>query len=188
MHADKVVLYAPQQFPHQQGLTCGEFNLMGILNAFGLEYKQLERLRPRIRLWGYSFIRDIADLLEAHGLSAPVHHANHLGDGEKIELLKGHLDRDQPVLAAIGNGHLSRGRYYPLARLFLGHFITLYGYSDHQQQFYVYDPYLKGPFPGDIPVGNEIRSYEQLLRDWRGPMYYRFIGMDHVYIPVSAGR
>lgn len=159
---------------------------MGILEAFGLDYHKPERLRARIRLWGYSFIQDIADRLEAHGLSAPVRHAQHLTDQEKLARLKNHLDQDQPVLMAIGNGHLSRGRYVPLASIFIGHFITLYGYSDHERHFYVYDPYLKGDYPGEIPAGNEVRSFDQVLCDWRGPFYYRFIGMDHVYIAASV--
>jgi hypothetical protein len=183
---DKVVRYTPQEYPHQQGLTCGEFNLMGILAAFNLDYHKPERVRLRIWLLGYSFIQDIADRLEAHGLSAPVRHANHLSDDNKLDLLKSQLDQDQPVLMAIGNGHLNRGRYVPLARFFLGHFITLYGYSDRERRFYIYDPYLEGDYPDEIPVGNEIRSYDQLLRDWRGPFYYRFIGMDHVYIAASV--
>lgn len=161
---------------------------MGVLAAFNLDYNRPNHLRQRVRLWGYSFIEDIAERLEAHGLSAPVRHANHLPDVEKINLLINHLAQDQPVLMAIGNGHLGRGHYVPFVSYFVGHFITLYGYAHHQERFYVYDPYLQGDYPGEIPVGNEVRSYTQLLRDWRGPFYYRFIGMDHVYIPVSAGR
>jgi hypothetical protein len=185
MKADKVVSYFPREYPHQLGLTCGEFNLMGIVDAFDLDYQQLERPRLRIRMFGFSFIQDIVERLQAHGLSAPVRLANRLSDREKLALLKDHLDQDQPVLIAIGNGHFSRSRFAPVARYFVGHLITLFGYSDHHRCFYVYDPYLAGPYTGDIPVGNEVRSYEQLLWDWQGPFYYRFIGMDHVYVPVS---
>jgi hypothetical protein len=139
-----------------------------------------------MRLFGYSFIRDISDHLEAHGLSAPVRHAHRLPGHERIELIKGHIRRDQPVLVAIGNGHLRRGVYSPLARRLVGHFITVYGYSDSRECFFVYDPYLEGSYPGEIPVGNEVRSFEEFLRDWRGPLYYKWIGMDHVYL--AAGR
>jgi hypothetical protein len=183
-----IVRHAPEHYPRQEGLTCGEANLKGILAGFHIPYKPPESLRLRIRLFGYSFIKDISELLEIHGLSAPVRHANHLADQEKLKVIKRHLDNDQPALLAIGNGYLRRGVYTPLARYFIGHFITIYGYSDNDRVFYVYDPYLEGSFPGEIPVGNDTRTFNELLRDWQGPLYYKLIGMDHVYIPAGINE
>ena len=91
-----------------------------------------------------------------------------------------------PVILAIGNGHLSRTRDSALARALLGHFITIYGYDAERDVFFVYDPYLRGNPTGPVPAGNVERTSEEILRDWRGPFYYRFIGMDHVFLPVSA--
>ena len=184
-NGDIVVGHPPKHYPRQEGLTCGETNLKAILDCFNISYKPPKALRLRIRLLGYSFIQDISDLLEAHGVSAPVLHASHHTDQERLEIIKGHIGSDQPVLLAIGNGFLHRGVYSPLARCFVGHFITIYGYSNDARIFYVYDPYLEGSYSGKIPVGNDTRTFSQLLRDWRGPFYYRFIGMDHVYVPAG---
>jgi hypothetical protein len=181
-----VVEHAPKDYAHQQGLTCGEFNARAILEGFGIRYDPPQIPRPRVRLFGYSFVEDISALLVKHGLSAPVRRASHLDDAQRIQIIKEHLDADQPILLAIGNGHLRRGVYSPIARWFIGHFITLYGYHDRAQVFYVYDPYLGGPYPEPLAVGNEVRTFNELLRDWQGPFYYRFIGMDHVYIPAGA--
>jgi hypothetical protein len=180
-----VVKYTPEHYPRQEGFTCGETNLKGILTGFKLTYIPPQSIRFRIRLFGYSFIQDISDLLETHGLSAPVSSANQLTDPEKIAIIKNHIDNDRSVLLAIGNGYLQRGVYTPIARYFIGHFITIYGYSNEEQVFYIYDPYLKGSYPGDLPVGNDIRSFNELLRDWNGPVYYKLINMDHVYVPVG---
>lgn len=139
----------------------------------------------RVRLFGYSFMEDISQLLQAHGLFAPVLHATNLSDEQRIDLLKGHIRKDQPVILAIGNGHLSRGVYSPLARIFVGHFITIYGFDDDKERFLIYDPYLEGEYHEPLPVGNEVRTQRELLRDWNGPFYYKLVGMDHVYIPVS---
>ena len=180
-----IVRFAPENYPRQEGLTCGETNIKGLLAGFNVPYSPPPSLRLRIRIFGYSFIQDISELLEAHGLSAPVRKAKRLSDQEKIRVIQKHIDRDQPVLVAIGNGYLRRGEFTPIARHFIGHFITIYGYSNDESNFYIYDPYLEGSYPDEIPAGNDIRKYNELLRDWRGPVYYKFIGMDHVYLPVA---
>ena len=178
-----IVKNAPVHYPPQEGLTCGEANIKGILEGFNIPYRPSKSPRLRIGLWGYSFVQDISEALEIHGLYAPISHANHLPDQEKLAVIKGHIDNDEPVLLAIGNGYLQRGVYTPIARYFFGHFITIYGYSDEEESFYIYDPYLKDKYPGEIPAGNETRSFYELLRDWQGPLYYKLIGIDHVYIP-----
>ena len=185
MNKNIIVRHTPEHYPRQEGLTCGETNLRIILASFNIPYTPPESLRLRIRLLGYSFIQDISEILEIHGLSAPVRHANHLKDQDKLGTIKHHIDNDQPVLLAIGNGYLHRGVYTPIARYFIGHFVTIYGYSDEEEIFYIYDPYLEGSFPDEIPAGNETRTFNELLRDWQGPLYYKLVGMDHVYIPVG---
>ncbi len=182
---DKVVKYTPKKYPRQQGLTCGEFNVMGILDGFNIRYQPSVNKPLRVKLFGFSFIRDISVLIQKHGLSAPVKHASKFVDQERIKIIKKHIEQDEPVLIAIGNGHLSRSSYSPIARFFIGHFITIYGYNNNKEIFYVYDPYLKGNYHQEIPAGNEVRTYKELLRDWNGPFYYRFINMNHVYIAVS---
>ncbi len=180
-----VVKCAPDQYPRQVGLTCGEVNARAILAGFGIRYQAPSRLRLRIRLFGYSFIEDIVRLLQAHGLAAPVRYAARLSDEAKLRTIIENIDQGRPVLAAIGNGHLRRGVFSPLARTLVGHYITIYGYNEAKARFYVYDPYLEGPYRQPIPVGNEVRTFTEFLRDWRGPFYYPFIRMDHAYIPVG---
>lgn len=158
---------------------------MNIISAFNIPYSPPESVRPRIKLLGYSFIEDISNLLETHGLSAPIKWGDRLTSEEQLEAIKNHLDQDQPVLAAIGNGYLGRDFYSPLARHLIGHYITIYGYSEQNELIYIYDSSLKGEYPDEIPAGNETRTYQQFIRDWTGPVYYRLIGMKNIYIPVT---
>lgn len=183
--ANPVVARAPRGYPRQQGLTCGEYNARGVVEAFGVPFRPPAVPRLRIRMFGYSFVQDISDLLEAHGISAPVRHAATLSADQKLGAIRNHIDQGQPVIMAIGNGHLRRGYYLPLARHFVGHFITVYGYSTDEDAFFIYDPYLEGEFHERIPVGNEVRTSREMLRDWAGTFYYRLVGMNHVYIPTA---
>ncbi len=187
MHETKarIVKHTPKSYKHQDGLTCGEYNIRGILESFNIPYKQLDKPRMRVKIFGFSFISDISAVLQDHGLIAPVRFANKMTKPDQLKTLTGHIDKDEPVLIAIGNGHLSRERFSNLARSFIGHFITIYGYHPHKEIFYVYDPYLYGSYKEEIPVGNEVRTYAELLKDWEGPFYYPFINMNHVYIPVK---
>jgi hypothetical protein len=182
-----ITAHSPPRYPRQEGLTCGETNARGILEAFQIPFRPPDRLRLRIRIFGYSFIEDISRLLQSHGIDAQVQSATQMSDYQKLTTIMEHIRQDRPVLLAIGNGHLRRGVYSPLARNLIGHFITVYGYDESKQIFYIYDPYLEGSYLEKIPVGNEVRTFAQFLRDWQGPFYYRFIGMDHVYMPVCPG-
>lgn len=185
-YAVNVVPMLPSGYPRQVGLTCGEYNVRAVLDAFGITYRQPDRPRLRIRMMGLSFVSDVRDTLAHHGVDVEVRYASDLHDESRLALLRGHIDSHEPVILAVGNGHLTRERDSSLARAFLGHFITVYGYDAERHVFYVYDPYLEGEPPESLPAGNVERTAEEILRDWRGPFYYRWIGMDHVYLPVSV--
>lgn len=176
----------PRNYARQHGLTCGEYNVRTIVESFSRPFHTLAHLPVRVKLLGFSFVQDIQRLLEWNGLSAPIRHASNLNASAKLSLIQEHIDRGEPVLLAIGNGHIHRNRYSPVARLLIGHFITVYGYDDERELFYIYDPYLEGMYPEEIPIGNEVRTFSEFLRDWQGPLYYKFINMDHVYLPVRT--
>lgn len=181
----QVVESLPSAYPRQEGLTCGEANAVVAIESFGISYQAPSNPGPMVRLFGYSLLGDLNSLLEAHGLTAPVRSAARMDDDERIELLRSHLREGLPVILAIGNGHLARGRYIAALRLVVGHYLTLYGFDDDSETFFVYDPYLQGPPDEPLPAGNEQRSYAEILRDWRGPLYYPLIGRRHAYIPVG---
>ena len=183
---NKTVKHLPKNYPRQQGLACGEYNARIMVESFDLPFQNLPHPPFRVKLLGFSFLHDLQSLLMQNGLSAPVHVASKLTPSEQLHTIQAHIDQDEPVLLAIGNGHISRDKYSPVARFFLGHFITVYGYNSEQEIFYIYDPYLEGAYPHSIPVGNEVRTFDEILRAWSGPFYYKSIHMDHVYIPVSV--
>ena len=144
-----------------------------------------EHPRLRVRAFGLSFVSDLQRALTRHGVDAEIRHATELHDESRLALLRGHIDSHEPVILAIGHGHLSRSRDSALARTLVGHFVTIYGYDAERGVFFVYDPYLRGDSVEPLPAGNVERTSREILRDWKGPFYYRFIGMDHVYLPVS---
>jgi hypothetical protein len=184
-NGDKVVTHAPTKYEHQQGMTCGETNVRTITEGFGKKYQPMLNPPLRVHVFGFSLIKDIYNLIKLNGLSSQIHFAGNVDDQTKLKLIQKYIDQNEPVLIAIGNGHLKRGQYSDLARNFLGHYITIYGYNAEQEIFYIYDAWLDGDYQGTIPVGNEIRTSSQLLLSWKGPFYYGLIGMRNIYLPVS---
>lgn len=182
-YAVSVVPSLPADYHAQVGLTCGEYNVRTALDAFGVDYHAEERLRPR--LFGLSFVADIRAALVRHGLDAEIRHATDLHDESRLALLRGHIDSHEPVILAIGNGHSSRERDPVPARALVWHFITIYGYDAEREVFFTYDPCLKSESPQSLPAGNVERTTDEILRDWNGPFYHRWIGVDHVYLPIS---
>jgi hypothetical protein len=185
-YAVTIVPTLPSSYPRQIGLACGEYNVRALLDAFDIEYEAEPEPLRRVRWFGLSFVTDLRDALVRHGVDSDVRHASELHDESRLALLRGHIDSHEPVILAIGNGHLSRTRDSAFARTLLGHYITIYGYDAERGVFFVYDPYLDGEPDEPLPAGNVERTAEEILRDWGGPIYYRWIGMDHVYMPVSS--
>lgn len=176
-------------FPRQRGLTCGEVNARSVIDALSASPRGPIRPRWTVRLFGYSLIRDIRDLLRTHGLEPRVNGAGGLSDEEKLEVLTRAIDAGSPVIVAIGNGHLRRGVDRTWARRLFGHYLTVFGYDAGGETFFVYDSYLAGEPDEPLPIGNDTRTREEMLRDWKGPIYYRAIGRDHVFIEfVRGGR
>ena len=133
----KIVKFHPSEYETQRGLTCGETNAKAIIQGFGKNYEPLENIPLRVKIFGYSFVNDILKLIEENGLYSSIRYASGTIDHERLEIIKQHIDHDEPVLTAIGNGHVRRGEFNPLLRYLVGHFITVYGYDDKKEIFYV---------------------------------------------------
>jgi hypothetical protein len=184
-YAVTIIPSLPRAYPRQIGLTCGEYNARSVVESFGIGFEAEPKPRLRVRMFGLAFMSDLCAALKRHGLDANVRSASELHDESRLALLRGYIDSHEPVILAIGNGHLSRGRDSALARAFVGHFITIYGYDAEAGVFFVYDPYLEGDHSTPLPAGNDVRTETEILRDWNGPFYYPWIGMDHVYVTAA---
>lgn len=181
----KIAVSLPSSYPKQKGMSCGETNARSVIESFGLSYQRPPSPGLSVRLFGYSLLGSLQTLFESHHVRAPIRSAAGNDETKKLDLLRSHLETGYPVVIAIGNGHLRRGEYYPAARLILGHYLTLYGFDDPTETFFVYDSYLDGHPDCWLPAGNETRTYSEILRDWRGPFYYPLIGRRYVYIPIT---
>lgn len=177
----------------KQGLShCGVYSIKAILSAYGRDTKK----RPEDyhtswfgMLTGVALTREyIANILQKHGLKATVKTAKDLSPKQKLGVLKEILTSNAPVLLSIGNGYRSDGSYNSLRAKLIGHFITLWGYDDKEQVFYVYDSCVpKDRYNSTIPIGNTKRTYSQMLRDWKTALSVKLLGgQDYSYIEIHS--
>lgn len=170
---ERVVLdKRPKQYLKQGLSYCGGFSAKAILEAYGKDAPDDPReLYPNTlgRLGICSWPSIWQRVFRERGLAAISGDTVHNTDKERLSFLKLFLAEGSPVMLRIGNGYLPSGNYSKLVATLVGHWVTLWGYDDPAENFYVYDscvPEKKRDL--SLPIGNVARSYRDVLRDWRG--------------------
>lgn len=177
----------------KQGLShCGAYSTKAILSAFGKDSKNDPReyhtfwLNKLLGtgLWNSYWV----NVLCSYGLKASTVSAHKLNDQEKLILLKSLLSENNPVMILIKNGYLSGGRYSSLQAIYMPHWVTLWGYSDQEEVFYLYDSAVSPEdYDKDIKIGNKKRTYKEVLRDWQGTFFEQiFWNREYFYIKIES--
>lgn len=183
-----IVSKKPKEFLKQGLVHCGAYSVKAILEAYDrADKKRPEEYYPTWwqKVLGFTSPRTWEKVLKKYGLKVEVGNANGLSPEEKVKLLKNIISKNAPIMLRIGNGYLLNGRYNPVIGRIISHWITIWGYNDARKIFYVYDSAVSPRlYDKDIPVGNKIRTCEEMIRDWRGGLFpwpfWRFM-----YIKIS---
>lgn len=166
-----ILKYKPKEYLVQGPSHCGAYSVKAILSAYGLDTKNHPKEYHSHwlgKLTGGTFGRNYyVRILKSHGIRADVKSAEEMFDNDRLYLLKNLLSQNTPVMIRIGNGYFLSTIYNPILGKIVPHWITLWGYDDKEQIFYVYDSgMLKEHWRKNTPVGNTIRTYKEVLRDW----------------------
>ena len=95
------------------------------------------------------------------------------------------IAKNSPIMISIGNGYLPNGKFSSILQKIVGHWITIWGYNDREQVFYVYDSGLSSTaYDSKVPIGNASRRYTEILRDWGAGIFPWPRGS--LYITVKA--
>ena len=180
----KVVTPKPREYLQQGMRHCGGYTIKAILNAYNLDEGRHPKkyLPSKIKSLGFTTPKIIQEILKRYGFDAPIKRANKLSDNEKIQVIKKELDKNHPVILLIGNGYLPTGEFSERRMNWVSHWITVYGYNDQEKKLFIYDSYVDKKNYEQIPVGNIKRTYEQVLRDWKGAFNFRI--KSFLYISV----
>lgn len=165
-----IVSKKPSKYLKQGIIHCAVYSAKGVLSAYGKDTHNDPRdyhIHWLEKCIGGIWPTRIPKVLEHHGVKASCQSAQRAEN--KLVILKRELAQDKPVIILIRNGYRGNGNYSALrGYLFnVGHYITLYGYDDDKEVFYVYDSCIaKKNYHEDIPIGNTTRTYQEILRDW----------------------
>jgi len=179
----------------KQGLShCGVYSVKAILSAYGKHNKDHPKEYHTNwvgkNLFSFAIGEDYYDkILSSYGLKSKTQSAEGLPNEKKIELLKTLLTRNTPVMIRIGNGYLDRD-YNPIIGRIIPHWITLWGYDNTKNVFYVYDSGLPVKYwDKALSVGNTTRTYTEILRDWNfgrwQPWCWNTSFRNNLYIVIS---
>jgi hypothetical protein len=161
-----------------------------VLSAFGFnEIRDPSDLHTSrmLQLVGFTTSLDYYPaILRSYGLEAQAKTAEKLPAQEKLVLLKTLLSAGNPVILSVGN-FFSRenGRWLPLKGRLMSHWVSLWGYDDAEGVFYLYDSQVRKEFYDDVPIGNKKRSYETMLRIWRGAITSSWVLGNCSYIEIK---
>ena len=180
MNVDKQVVLSdgPKEFHEQGPMFCGAYSVNAILESFG--EKSSDNLRTLYssfpgRLMGLSIPSDMTkwqEVFASHGLQAEIGSAKERSPEERLQLLKSLLTGGNRIMIRIGNGYGLDGKYRKWQSKLVGHWHTLWGFDDSEKNFYVYDSAVRRRlYDRDIPIGNKKRTYDEVMRDWEGPIY-----------------
>ncbi|PIN76127.1 hypothetical protein COV18_00745 [Candidatus Woesearchaeota archaeon CG10_big_fil_rev_8_21_14_0_10_37_12] len=186
----------PKQYLQQRFGYCGCYTIKAILSAFGKDSKKPpKKYHPyNWKRFGRMLPKDMIFTLEKYGFNARIKSANDLSNKQKIEALKQELRKNKPVILLVGNGYFWSGKYSPLRRFFISHWISLWGFDDEKKIVYVYDSILSPEGAKKLPIGNTTRTYKEILRDWKGVFYcpkYLYIVLltkEYFIIPTSISK
>jgi len=162
----------PKQYLKQGISHCGVYSVKAILSAYGKDDKghpkEYQTNWIGKNLFSLATGKDYYDkIMASYGIVSKTQSAENLSNEEKVELLKKLLSKDTPVMIRIGNGYLGRS-YNPIVGKLAPHWITLWGFDDQKQIFYVYDSALAIKYWNKtLPIGNTTRMYQEILRDWK---------------------
>ena len=179
-----IVSRKPKEYLKQGPTGCGAFSTKGILSAYGRD----DKTHP-FQYYPPSIVPFIAPLgtwvkiLNAYGMNAKLQSMQGLSNEQRLNALKELLRNDTPVMLCIGNGYRGNGIWSKARWWFISHWITLWGFDDEQDIFYIYDSAVPLRYRNNsIPIGNISRTYAQVLRDLGGgqPWWWR-----DTYITIS---
>lgn len=189
-----ILTISPKEYLVQGLSHCGAYSVKAILSAFGKDTSthpsEYHTNLLSKKLGGGLGKQYWVNILRSYGLKAQVKTANNMTNDEKLVLLKQLLYKNTPVMIRIGNGYYKSKRHNFLLSKLVNHWITLWGYDDDKEIFYVYDSAMPSYLYDEIPIGNVTRTYSEILRDWNfgrwQPLYWYISWDPFLYISVSS--
>jgi len=187
----------PTKYSHQRRgkVFCGGRVAQTILSANpNVKTKNPEEYIPRFRrnpVGGFTFPSEVQRAFEDEGYEAPVLRLGGISPKKRVVVLQRELDAGSPVSLVISPGYVFEEtdparEFSELKTRFASHWTAVLGYNDLAGIFYVYEPRLPSSSVNDLPVGNVVRTNEQLVRDMRPSFLFRSLG--NLIIPARKKK
>ncbi|MBD3209411.1 hypothetical protein GF367_03245 [Candidatus Woesearchaeota archaeon] len=187
--ARAILKVCPDRYWQQRRKECGAYVMKAILNMYGKDGEAPARTYLSFLgdlCYGFTWPRRVVKVLRRHGFFTEFRRANKLRHG-KLDALRMHLLRQEPVILLIGNSFNPRRHYQHFKRWYGWHWMLLLGFDDAERKVYLYDPNVRlEKHERDIPIGNASLSYKRFMQQWRGVFFTSLF--NYSYMPVIKRR
>ena len=173
----------PKNYYRQYGYNfCGMYSIKAIVEAKNPEMDKSVFSYASSHRWRYSGLMGlwkIIETLDKYDIAVEKAHCRSSDDEKRINLLKKKL-RNWPVLLFISHAYTGKKKFIRTNAILFQHYITLWGYNDKEDHFYIYDSSAADELiKTDLPAWNSFMEYRDLMTYWRraglGIMNYTYI-------------
>ncbi|MDR0283126.1 MAG: hypothetical protein LBI53_07775 [Candidatus Peribacteria bacterium] len=168
---DLFVLFSPPEgFPtKKKGTTgmCAMFSLKALIEGYGeREIKKVQHYAQDIfsKISGFMLPFSVQRVLKKEHIPYQKFYGRGLKYEQKLTLLKNRL-KNGPIFLLIANAYGSGIKPNLLRALSHRHYITVRGYDDKKQIFFVYDSNTKKRIFSGVPIGNSRMPYKTLIKN-----------------------
>lgn len=168
----------PEGFPtRKSGVigTCAMHALKALIEGYDPSTVQQVKAYARdvfSKISGFMLPFSVTRVLRKHHIPYETFSARGYSYQQKVNILKNKL-KTGPILLLIANAYGSGENPSVPRSLLHWHYITLRGYDEKKQVFFIYDSNTKKRKFSNLPIGNSRFTYQELIR-------YRSIGATRI--------
>ena len=188
----------PKEYPYGGDKDCGVLTAKTILSGYDLDrYANAADYHPNafVKTMGWTTPEMLKAILNNNGLHSEIGYAQG-SDSSKVSFLKYLLQKGHPVVLMVAGVSPQKVaslpkylRFVPIvfSKVIL-HWITIWGFDDERQVFYVYDSSVPLGTADTVPIGNREIKYRKAIKVWGAgilPGFLKMFGRGFLYITAQ---
>ena len=145
---------------------CAQLSLKAIIEGYDRQAKAVQQYSQDIfsKISGFMLPFSVLRVLKKHKIPHKRISGRKLDYDQKIKLLQYHL-HNGPIFLLIANAYCGKMKPKMRNALTHRHYITVRGYNNKNQIFFIYDSNTQERIFKNVPLGNSRMPYKELIKN-----------------------